>query len=861
MISADDTLALKGLLSTFEEGDELEIRLGSWSQNVKFKPGMTKKDFPKEKQGIFTPGVDKEIYDKILHKDELYQRGIIKTERTIVWIGQNIRMIKVLDQNNKTVSTVYEVKERKGVVNLPALSMRVMVSSEKRAGQMPKSAQFNKFRIRDRNSRIGLDGQWRYDFTATIEREFDNIKEAGKLLKEVIDTGKCDRYEIEVEFIGGKRILESLTKQIKVLAELVCVRTQKDKIYTEIYNLISGKNFELKSRAPESIDMTRDLINKPITLQLSDLGKLEVNRFSVTEKADGVRHLMYCDVNGNIWLINSLNEVKSFKNKTKMTNWLIDGELVEEIGLFAAFDCLIFDGKDISHENLKKRLNSVEKIIKALKLNTVLLKKFYFDDLFKSAGKILDSKFPYKIDGLIFTPVDAPYKNKTTFKWKWPEMTTTDFLIRQHRTYADSTGRRLVEFHLYVAITRGLFKSFGLRFEEDYGILFPQIDRNTNYMPVLFQPQELPDAYKAIWSQKTVDKYHIEDNTIVELAFNPEADGPRKRWKFVRTREDKTAEYKKYESNYGNAWTTAMSNLQAVLKPVTEEIIRGIVKPPFFVSEGKESNIVPMRKFHNFIKSHMYRQYAYKANWLLEVAAGRFADLNRWIKNDIKNVVAFDIDEEALKEGLERLKMRKEKEKIKVKVYSGLGNATENWDKMFKDIGVGKGQRFDVISAQFAIHFMLESESTFEQFVKNVRKYLKDGGIFMASALDGHSLLKLMQANNLGNGETLDLKKDINGDLTTVISIKKQCFCDNLANAGQEVSVFIESIGSYTKEYLVNFEYVIRMFQQEGFELVELLPFEDMYQEWRKKGNTQAMSDVEKIYSFMGRFLIMQTTQ
>lgn len=898
LISADNKLALKDLLSKWDPSVlgpgveyELEIRLGTWSQDVKFKPGMSKKDFPPANQSIFNPSISKEVYDKIFGA-EFYKRGVAAKERSVTWMtnmigGPKVRMVKILDQNNKVIATRYEVKERKGLVDLQALGLRVALALEKSVDpKNVKTSQFNFIRFRDRVSRTTLDGNWRYDFTSVVAREFGNIAEAGRILKEIVSAKEIeyDKYEIELEWVGKESnpfkepdvVLQSIIEQVNNVALLINVDVvytlQKDKIYAEIYNLISEKNFALKSRAPESLDFTRDLISKPVTLQLSDLGKLEVNKYSVTEKADGERHLLYSDANGGLWLINNLNEVIAVKAKTTRNkkNWLIDGEYIEDLHLFAAFDCLIA-GKDITSRDLNARLEALKGIVKEFKeperqekdLLRVTMKKFHFGQVYEQASKVLDAKFPYDIDGLIFTPVEAPYRNRITFKWKWPEMTTTDFLIRRNRVFVENK-KRVVEFHLYVAITRGLFKSLGLSLAPDYGTLFPNVETDANYFPVLFGPEELPDACIAMWSQKTVDKHDIQDNTIVELAMNPDADGPRKRWKFVRTREDKTAEYRKYNSNYGNAWKTAVSNLHAVLKPVTEEIIRGTIKAPFFTAEDKRSNIIPMRKFHNYIKSQVYARYTKNAKWLLEVAAGRFADLNRWIKNNIKNVVAFDLDKDALEEGLARWKgvqERTPKGQQLPQVYSGVGDATMDWSLVLGKIkGVEiKDHQFDVISMQFALHFMLESEEMFKQFVQNVRRYLKPGGIFMASAIDGESMMNLLKANKIENGETLDLKKKVSSDkLETIISIKQQCFCETLANTGQEVSVFVESIGGYTKEYMVNFQYVIRTFQQAGFELVELLPFEDMYQEFRRERRGMPLSDVEKIYSFLGRFLIMK---
>ena len=885
LVTNDQQLAIKDLFSKWDLEAlgpgmeyELEIRLGSM-EDEKFKPGMTKKDFPRPG---WISSVDKKTHDKVFSSDHLFKGGLISRSRDIVWMtrGSRIRMIKVLDKNNKVTETKYETKERKGMVTMPDLGVRVVLNVEHKVDHNTvKLGQFNFIRFRQRNSRISVDGVWRYDFTCVVEREFGNIKEAGKIIRQIVNDEDVsfDKYEVEIEYIGKANVykehdevLASSMKQIEGVAVLVHPDIQftiyRGIVYKEIYNLFSGKNYVLKVKNPSSLDFTRDLISKPITLQLSNLGTLEVNKYSVTEKADGERHLLFIDENSKAWLINSRNEVVKIKVSLsgQPKNWLIDGEYIEDLHLFAAFDCLIADGKDITEMVLEPRLEALS-VVKKFKepkdedTLKVVVKKFHFGNAYEIADKALGSKYSYEIDGLIFTPVEEVYKNKKTFKWKWPEMTTTDFLARRHSVNVEG-NKKIVRFHLYVANTRGLFKKLGLEHEVGYSSLFPNVDENTNYFPVLFQPREIKDAYVAEWFEVDVDKNDIRDNTIIELSLNPDAHSPRKRWKFMRTREDKTAEYIKYQSNYGNAWLTAMSNLDATLRPVTELIIRGKVKAPFFTVVSKEeSNIIPMRKFHNYIKDIMYERYVKDVNWLLEVAAGRFADLGRWSKNKVKNVVAFDMDEEALKEGQMRVDSWDPKRGKLPKIMSIKGDASRDWTCLMEHLKIGE-ERFDVISMQFAIHFVLESEETFKEFLKNVRKYLKPGGIFMATALDGESLMNLFNVNEIKNGETLDLKKQVKGELKTVISIKKECFCGDLANTGQEIAVFVESIGGYTsKEYMVNFQYVVRLFQQEGFELVELADFEQFYKDFRRdRGKIGPLSAVEKIYSFMGRFMIVK---
>ena len=343
----------------------------------------------------------------------------------------------------------------------------------------------------------------------------------------------------------------------------------------------------------------------------------------------------------------------------------------------------------------------------------------------------------------------------------------------------------MVEFYLFVGITRGLFQKLGLTEVENFGALFPQVDRNANYFPVLFHPKDSPDdVCKVSLTQKEVDANDIRDNTIVELSY----DVKKQTWKFLRTREDKTLKYQKYQGTYGNAWKTAENNWNAVIKPVTESIIRGKKKVPFFTEDSSsKSNIWAMRKFHNWIKTQEYAKYTKGIDWLLEIAAGRFADLGRWSRNDVTNVVAMDIDPDALQTGLERYADLKRNHKKGVhvpKIETFVGNAGE-------EIKVKPG-KFDVVSCQFALHFFVKDETTLNKFIANVELALKPGGYFMASTMDGQAVIDLLNANGIAKGQTLDLSKEVyvKGEgsvMKPVFNIRKICDCSKLDDTGQAV--------------------------------------------------------------------------
>ena len=221
--------------------------------------------------------------------------------------------------------------------------------------------------------------------------------------------------------------------------------------------------------------------------------------YTVTDKADGDRHLLYVHTNGHIYLINTNMKVIFTGAKTtnkECFNMLIDGELIthdknrEFINLYAAFDIYYYTNRgqiqDVRHwsfipvsksEKADSRLYLLKRMISSLKPVSVetkatevlspiriVTKEFYSQSgsssIFDGCNKILTKKdeggFVYETDGLIFTPsylgvgsdkvgVAGPNKKTTwrkSFKWKPPEYNSVDFLVT---TIKNSNGDDVVK--------------------------------------------------------------------------------------------------------------------------------------------------------------------------------------------------------------------------------------------------------------------------------------------------------------------------------------------------------------------------------------------------------------------------------
>ena len=235
--------------------------------------------------------------------------------------------------------------------------------------------------------------------------------------------------------------------------------------------LVHGKEFHAERIYPNDFigpsSFTLQIPNIAPTNEDSNLPNIRKN-YTVTDKADGDRHMMFISSVGKIYLINS--NMKIIFTGTQTTNKdifnsLIDGEIIihdkfgKFINLYAAFDIYFVDNEDIRSvgfvqtkpEDLSKRtkyrLPALKNLIKILNssISSVVpddpipirieCKQFYprnnvvagsasenegenniFDACNYILGKERAGLFEYNTDGLIFTPANMGVGTNTIGK-------------------------------------------------------------------------------------------------------------------------------------------------------------------------------------------------------------------------------------------------------------------------------------------------------------------------------------------------------------------------------------------------------------------------------------------------------------
>ena len=408
------------------------------------------------------------------------------------------------------------------------------------------------------------------------------------------------------------------------------------------------------------------------------------------------------------------------------------------------------------------------------------------------------------------------------------------------------------------------------------------------------------------------------DNTVVEFSydFNLEEGW---RWVPLRVRHDKTSEYRRGQPQYGNAFRVANDNWKSINYPVTEDMIcSGANIPSVLVSEDIYYNnqsgkmlTQSMKDFHNlYVKKMLIKSVSKQGDTLIDYACGKAGDLPKWIGSRLSFVFGIDISKDNLENrlngactrflnakkinknmpyclfvnGNSAYNIRKGdallNDKAKQISSAVFGNGPKDADKIGKGVarqyGVGE-VGFNVSSCQFALHYFFETPDSLQGFLKNIAECTILNGYFIGTAYDGKLVYNMLKKTK--TGESIQIVEDGKKVWEITKGYGADNFEDDSSCIGYKIDVYQESINQNIGEFLVNFDYLNRIFELYGFKIIDReeaktlgLPegsglFSELFMNMQEQikinkysekdyGNAVKMTSFEKKISFLNRYFV-----
>ena len=419
----------------------------------------------------------------------------------------------------------------------------------------------------------------------------------------------------------------------------------------------------------------------------------------------------------------------------------------------------------------------------------------------------------------------------------------------------------------------------------------------------------------------TSEKDSIEDDSIVEFSYNMDEEEQYEKWIPLRVRYDKTHDYKVNKSNFGNAYHVANNNWKNIHDPISENMLTN--KEPIIISEEDESiyynrkqttsHTKGLRNFHNlYVKMKLIESVSNPNNDLIDLAVGKAGDLSKWVSCKLRGVLGIDISKDNIHNSKDgactrylQLANKSKKDSIPFSMFiqGDTSKLIENGDfdpntqqerlsshdilqtlmgstripsvqlpLFLKEYQSTFKDKFDICSIQFALHYMFENKRTLHSFLTNVSKYTKKGGYFIGTCYDGQKIYsKLKTQPNVelwsNKRKIWQVKKKYDDDEDAFLNNEY----DENTKLGYKISVYQETINKEFDEYLVHFDYFIKVMNDYGFviqtnKMKGVQSFQTLYDEMMalneseqtQYGMANQMSPQEKEISFLNNYFIFQ---
>lgn len=841
---------------------------------------------------------------------------------------------KIKDKSNTIDFDNLDIRFRK--------SKEIDVKDEEVIKMLSKISSLDADKINYRyKQRISLELSEELHIDMTIVKASDNISNVSNSMKNY--EIEIDYSRLKSNTKQNDKILNIMFDEIENIKK---VMTNSDILITkEEQKEIIDKY--VKTLYTASFDSVNNLYSmQPISAEVQHIVDNIPNKYSATDKADGEKYQLYIYKDDCYLISNNLHVKKlGIKNK-ELNNTIIEGELIyideKRIYLFMMFDCLYYKGTDIrSTIKLSERLINMENISKSFKFTPHIIKEYdmkgafnlehmkdYYSSNIKTFYKQLNADInkmkpneiliypkiflypsggsssevflfsdiiwnnctknanvdcPYKLDGIILTPLEQKYtqdrkeQRYPIYKYKPPHTNSLDVYITFEKNKDTGGYMDIFDNSLPDKIDNKTFRVINMFVGDVVGgreqpvPFMREANNHIIYLPLI-------DG-----NIRDVEGNIVMENTVVEVVYTNDTTMPHNyRWQILKTRWDKTESVMRYNKKYGNYKDIADKIWKSMIESVTIEEIANLSNPKSYdmqmkiLSSRLDSSIInsqkkqdiyyqkisnllkKLREFHNWIKSILIYTYCSPTSntlggkivrqSVLDIGCGRGGDILKMYHARVGEYVGFDPDFEGIYSATDGAISRYNFLKTKFPDFGkvtfiqadgsvpldsasqtkAISNLSKDNIKAIEKHFNGKNT-FDVISSQMVIHYLFKNEESINNLIHNIKTYLKKDGFIILTLFDPDQIIPQFDES----GKVSSYYTDDDGKRNVLYEIIKKYTDPSINNkVGLPIDVhmsWISEEGKYIEEYLVSKELMINTMKRAGCRLVDTDLFSNIF--------------------------------
>jgi hypothetical protein len=274
-----------------------------------------------------------------------------------------------------------------------------------------------------------------------------------------------------------------------------------------------------------------------------------------------------------------------------------------------------------------------------------------------------------------------------------------------------------------------------------------------------------------------------------------------------------------------------------------------------------------LRNYHKNIKSNYIHKYGENCDLLIDVGSSQLKSMSFWKSAKIKKVIAMEPSKELFNLGMRHL--RKDfYGKSHVTFLQAVGE--ESWksgkgglnpfavsylENMIKD-----GIKANVITFEFTFHYMIYNMKV---LIENIKSICKSGtkviihcinGDFLMDVFNKETKYEVLKDNDVVFYAQKKFKSNLNTNSNTNSNTNTNTNLKSLSKSAvlklKEVDIYFrgaQGLNNVISEYLVIKDDIVSVFNKNGFELIEFLPFSQ--QNYKDFNLEEYEFNVSKIYT------------